>query len=89
MAAPAWVSAWQLEEQYGKLLRQTPYSDAGSPYLLHKALNQKRPPVKVCYGAVRTWWGKYRTPAEASITNATELDEKYGELLRSLAVEDP
>ena len=83
------VSAWQLEEQYGKLLRQTPYSDAASAYLLHQALKKKTPPVNVSYSAVRTWWSNHRTPAEASIKNAAELQAKYGDVLRSLAVDNP
>ena len=76
------LTATELREQYGSLLLEPPFCEAPSPYLLHQALGQKRPPVKVSYAAVRTWWNKYRVGGEQSVQSAKELDEKYGDVLR-------
>ncbi len=52
----AGITSRQLEEQHGELLRQAPYSEAASPYFLHKALTKRTPPIAVSHGTVKEWW---------------------------------
>ena len=56
---PKGLTAAQMQEQYGDLLRQSPYADTTSPYLLHKALTQRKPHSAVSHGAVKQWWTQY------------------------------
>ena len=75
----------QLEEQYGELLRQAPYSEAASPYLLHKALTNRRPPIAVSHAAVKHWWKTYKVSGGAEpLKSAQELEEKYGDSITSI-----
>ena len=65
-----------------------PLSEFPSAYLLHSALSRRKPPIDVSMTAVRTWWDKYRHgQVQASVSNAKDLDDKYGEIVRRLATE--
>ena len=81
------LSAKQLQEQYGELLQQPPLSECPSAYLLHIALSRMRPPIDVSSAAVKTWWQKYKQgQIELSVSSAKELQEKYGDIAKALAV---
>ena len=82
------LTAKRLQEQHGELLQEQ-YADVGSPYLLHRALTGRDPPIRISYAAVRTWFAKYRVnTGDQCAKNAEELDEKYGDILRASAVEN-
>ena len=83
------LTAKDLQAKYGQLLQQPPFSDCGTAYLLHEALTKRKPPIAVKYSAVRIWWDKHRVSGgQKSVQNAKELEEKYGDILRPLAVEN-
>ena len=83
------LSAQQLHQQYGELLQQPPFCNAASPYLLHIALSKRSPPIDVSMAAVKTWWQKYKHgPIELSVSTAKELQEKYGDIAKALAVDN-
>ena len=74
-----------MQEQYGDMLLQPPFSEAASPYYLHQALTRRQPPLAVSAAAVKEWFKKYRGAAGAqSQGNAQDLEDKYGEILRDL-----
>ena len=50
-------SALELQTKYSELLRQAPYADADSPFLLHKVLSTS---FRISAGVVKQWWSKYR-----------------------------
>ena len=81
------LSAQQLHQQYGELLQQPPFCNAASPYLLHIALSNRSPAIDVSMAAVKTWWQKYKQgQIELSVSSAKELQEKYGDIAKALAV---
>ena len=81
------LSAKQLQEQYGELLQSPPLSECPSAYLLHSALSSRRPPIDVSMAAVKTWWQKYKHgQIQLSVSSAKELQEKYGDIVKALAV---
>lgn len=55
------LSALELENQYSALLKESPYVDARSPFILHKCLLARTPSIIITHGAVKTWWTNYRT----------------------------
>ena len=81
------LSAKELQAQYGELLQQAPLSECPSAYLLHSALRRRSPPIDVSAGAVRSWWNTYKAgQVELSVSTAKELQEKYGDIAKALAV---
>ena len=81
------LSGKQLHDQYGELLQQPPFCTAASPYLLHIALSSRSPPIDVSIAAVNTWWKKYKHgQIQLSVSSAKELQEKYGDIAKALAV---
>ena len=84
------LSSQQLHDKYADLLLEAPFSQATSPYLLHKALTERRPPIAVSHAAVKHWWKTYKVSGGAEpLKSAQELEEKYGDSIRHLAVEYP
>ena len=82
------LSAAQHQEKHGELLKQAPYADAPSPFLLHKALTSRRPPIRITHAAVKTWFAKYKAnPNQQSIQSATELNEKHGDIVKHLSID--
>ncbi len=81
------VTVKRLEHEYGAILRSPPLSDVTSPYLLRQALRARRPAVDVSHQSCRTWWNKYKQPAEQSVQSAQQLEDQYGGILRGLACE--
>jgi len=70
------------------MLRQTPWSDFKTAYLLHDALCKRQPPISVKVGAVKTWIENYRIAADGySLTTAKELQEQCGSSMFNLAKE--
>ena len=56
-----------------------------SAYLLHQALEARRPRIHTTYQAVRTWWSKYRSAPDGfaqRIDNVEMLESQYGDSLR-------
>ncbi len=81
------TSALELQTKYSELLRQAPYADAHSPFLLHKVLSTS---FRITAGVVKQWWSKYRvSEGEVRVTSAAELEELYGDTIRHYAVEYP
>ena len=83
-------SALELEAKYGSELGRPPLSEASSPYRLRIALAARNPSIKVSEQLVKTWYTKYRVPADAEkLPNATVLEDKYGESIRHMVHEYP
>ena len=83
------LSAVQLQEKHGELLKVAPYADAPSPFLLHKALWAHRPPIRITHAAVKTWFKNYKdNPNQQSIKSATELNEQHGDIVKQLAIDN-
>ncbi len=59
------LTASELQAQYGNILAEPPLADATSPYLLHRALTSRHPPIAVSDATVKVWWNKYRHPGGA------------------------
>jgi hypothetical protein len=80
------LTAKRLQEQYGGLLQEQ-YGDCPSVYLLHSALSRRKPPIDVSMATVKTWWEKYKHgEIQYSVSNSKELQDKYGDIVRVLAV---
>ena len=83
------ISSQELETLHGTLLSQPPYSECSSPYLLHKALIARRPPIAVTYAVVKVWWESRQRRLTPGISSAQELHDKHGAQVTALAVENP
>ena len=54
---------------------------------MHSALSRREPPIDVSMAAVKTWWQKYKHGViQYSVSNAKDLHDKYGDIVKSLAV---
>jgi len=76
-----------LEDGYGSTLRTPPYSACTSAYLLHAAITRDLG-IDVTYATVRYWYDKYRFHGELSARSAAEANDKYGEILQALSVDN-
>ena len=76
--------ARELERDHGRELSRPPFSEVRSPYLLFRALQERRPPIDTTRQAVKTWWQTYRSTSGMRIGSAEELEEKHGADLRDL-----
>ena len=77
--------AADLERLHGAELARPPLSEAKSPYLLHKALQERRPRIDTTKQAVKTWWAQYRrSPGEAGdrVSSVEALEAEHGESIR-------
>ena len=82
------LSALDLEAQHGTMLRQAPWNQYPSAFLLYKALIAREPPLKVSQQTVSVWYNKYSFPHGAeTATSAQELEERCGDSIRHLALE--
>ena len=78
-AAPLpFLSTDELQTQHGQLLLQPPFSECPTPFLLHKALQQRRPIINVTMGVAKEWVKKYKVGGQL-VSSAKELQEKYGD----------
>ena len=50
------LSASALQEKYGSMLSQSPYTECTSSYFLHKALHNRKPPIDVSVTLVSLLW---------------------------------
>ena len=54
-----------------------------------QALTKRNPPIRLNEGAAKHWWKHYRQGQSANgVTSAQELEDKYGAIVRRLAVEN-
>ena len=84
------LTANELQTQYGDVLSTPPLSDAACAEALYSLLIARQPPIAVSRAAVKYWWSKYRLPEGAETAgSAQELEEKYGDVIRHLALEYP
>ena len=77
--------ARDLQRLYGAELARPPLSEVRSAYLLHRALEARRPRIDTTRQAVKTWWNKYRrTPggSDECIHNVDMLESQYGDSIR-------
>ena len=80
-------SADTLEQKYGSVLREPPYSDAGTPRQLFRMLEQQKTRDKISEGVCKSWFGKYRVARELFVKTAQEFEERYGDRARPLVEE--
>ena len=79
------LTAAQFELQYGELVRRE-HAEHSTARTLRRALEERRPPVRVSEGVLKVWFAKQAAPPDTVIvSSAAELDEQYGEVVRSLA----
>ena len=79
------IRAATLQAIHGAEMARAPLSAARSPYLLHKALQQRRPRIDTTLQAVITWWHKYRHPPDGSgerVQSVEALESEYGDSIR-------
>ena len=96
-------SADDFEKKYGKLVREK-YAEYGTAFKLDKALRAHKPAICMTQGLLKQWFSKYGgaaaegnaasssgQPASAaiSITSRAELQQKFGDVLQSMADEHP
>ena len=83
------MNAVAFEEKHGDLVRRE-FSEYTTAYTLQKALEKRRPPIRVSVAMLRVWFGKITLPEGAvKVSSSTELQALYGEELDSLAEENP
>ena len=78
------LSAADLQRLHGAELAARAL-EVRSAYLLHRALDERRPCILTTWQAVRTWWSKYRSAPDGSghrIDDAEMLESEYGDSLR-------
>ena len=80
--------ARDLQRLYGAELARSPLSEVRSAYLLHRALTDKRDRrrrIDTTPQAVKTWWDKYRCPADGGgerVHSVETLESQYGDSIR-------
>ena len=52
--------ALAFHREYAERMTQPPYSEATSPFLLHKCCINASPKIDVTAATIKQWWGKYR-----------------------------
>ena len=80
----------ELQSRHGAILSQPPLLDVTSAIVLRKRLLDRKPSIKVGVAVCRGWLQQYR-PIEGAvkIESAEDLEEKYGDLTRQYAVDNP
>ena len=87
LAKPIFLSTDELQAQHGELLSQSPYTECPSPFLLHKALHQRRPIIHVTVGVAKEWCKKYRVGAQqVGVSSAKELQDNYGDRVAAVVI---
>ena len=78
--------ARDLQRLYGAELARPPLSEVRSAYLLHRALtHDRRRGIDTTHQAVKTWWDKYRRPADGGgerVHRVETLESQYGDSIR-------
>ena len=83
--------ARDLQRLYGAELARPPLSEVRSAYLLHRALilctdkRDRRRRIDTTQQAVKTWWDKYRCPADGGgerVHSVETLESQYGDSIR-------
>ena len=77
--------AADLERLHGAELARPPLSEVRSPYLLYKALQERRPRIDTTKQAVNTWWGQHRrSPDESAerVGSVESLESQYRDSIR-------
>ena len=80
-------SADTLEQKYGSVLQEPPYSDAGTTRQLFRILEQQTPRDQISESVCKNWFGKFRVARESSAKTAQEFEERYWDRARPLAEE--
>ena len=71
------MTADAFEEQYGDLVRRE-FSEYTTAFTLKKALEQRRPPVRVSDGVLKEWLAKTGLPEGAvKVSSSDEPEEQY------------
>ena len=96
-------TADEFEKKYGNLVREQ-YGQCGTAFKLDKALRAHKPAICITQGILKQWYLKYGSAgpeghsasssgqavcAAISISCRAELQEKYGDILQSMADENP
>ena len=84
------LSAGDLERLHGAELARPPLSEAKSPYLLYKMLQERRPRIDTSKQVVKTWWARYRqSPDEPGerVDSVESLESLRGESICQLGQE--
>ena len=96
-------SADDFEKKYGKLVREK-YAEYGTAFKLDKALRAHKPAICMTQGLLKQWFLKYggaatggnaasssgqAVSAAIRITSRAELQQKFGDVLQSMADEHP
>ena len=85
------------EKKYGRLVREN-YVEAGTAYKLDKALRAHKPAICMTQGILKQWFLKYGPAAPSagepaidaiSISSRADLEQKYGDVLHTMADEHP
>ena len=82
--------AADLDWLHGAELARPPQCEAKSSYLLHKALQERRPRIDAYKQAVKTWWAQYRrSPDESAerVGSVESLESLCGDSIRQLIQE--
>ena len=77
--------AADLQRLHGAELARPPLSEVRSAYLLHQALEARRPRIHTTKQAVKTWWNKYRRTPDGSgerIHSVETLESQHGDSIR-------
>ena len=77
--------AADLQRLHGAELARPPLSEARSPYLLHKALEERQPRIDTTRQAVKTWWNQYRRSPDGCgerVDSVESLESQYGDSIR-------
>ena len=79
------LTAVQFEAQYGELVRRE-FPQYLTARTLRRALEERRPPVRVSDGVLKVWFATQAAPpGTVTVSSASELDEQYGDMVRALA----
>ena len=83
------LTAALFQERYGTLVSEY-FAQYTSARTLRVALSQFKPPILVTDRMLKFWCSKFRLPSDAvTVSSADELQSKYGDVLASLAAQNP
>ena len=83
------LTAALFQEQYGNLVSEH-FAQYTTARTLRVALSQRKPPIIVTDGMLKTWFASFRVSSDAvTVSSADELDRTYGDILPALAAQNP
>ena len=86
----SFLTAQQLQEQWGQLLAEPPFQQCATGYVLHKELAARQPPIRVSGKTATIWMTTHKVPQGAQVVSTAEdLEQEYGESIKHLSVEYP